>query len=446
MAMDMAHDKATRMSMFLLLFAALANAQTQPAPTTFPVDSITIEGNRILGTAAIVRASGLKTGAPGDSAAFDAARDRLLGSGYFETVAYRYKPAQTPDKKSGGYDVTFEVRETEALFPIRVEALGVSTDEAVAYLKSKDPLFNGRMPGTKPALDRTAREIEQLLSTKQEVGARVVATAPEHFEIEFTPLRGLPAVASVAFEGSKAIGATELRNKIAEVAFGQVFTEAGFRVFLENQIRPLYEAKGYMRVAFPKITTEPSALVKGLDVKVVIDEGQQYKLSKVTVRGPEDDSARILKIAKIPPMTIADFDQIRDGAARVKDALRHDGYLDADASYDRKPDDAGKTVEAILAVEQGPRYTFGKLTVNGLGLDGEAAIRKMWSVKPGDPFPQDYASYFASQVKQEGLFDNLSDVKATPDINRKTHVVDVTLDFKSAPQAPKPPRRPGGLP
>jgi hypothetical protein len=84
--------------------------------------------------------------------------------------------------------------------------------------------------------------------------------------------------------------------------------------------------------------------------------------------------------------------------------------------------------------------------VSGLGLDGEDAIRKMWSVKPGDPFPLGYADYFLSKVKEEGYFDNLGDTKAKPSINAETHVVDVALDFKGAPAKPKAPVRQGGFP
>jgi outer membrane protein insertion porin family len=430
-----------RMSFVLLLFAASLAAQAPGRKAgSFPVDSITVEGNRILGASAIIEVSGLKRGEKGDSAAFDAARDRLLASGYFDTIAYRYKSSA-----SGGYDLTFEVREVGTLYPIRILALSGSTQEIAAYLKSKDPLFSGKMPGTQQVIQRTAREIEQYLESKghpDKVTGKVIATEPGRFEIDFTPARGLPAVSAVVFEGSKVIGATTLHNKISEVAFGQPFTEEGFRLLLESQIRPLYEAKGYMSVTFPKIETTPAAEVAGVDVKVTVDEGSEYKLVRVAVAGRSaSESARILKTAKLPQMTIADFDQVKQAAARVKEAMRHQGYIEAEVTTDRKLDEAKKTVEFFLVVETGPEYTFGKLTVEGLGLDGEAAIRKMWSVKPGDPFPVDYPEYFAGKVKEEGLFDNLGDTKASRSINSDTHVVDVTLDFKGAPKQ-KEVRRP----
>ena len=441
-----------RISLVLLLFAGLVPAVTRaqtagPATRDFPVDSITIEGNRIHSAAAIAAATGLKKGSVGNGAAFDAARDRLLASGYFDTVAYRYRPAE-----AGGYNVTFEVQEIDVLYPIRIDGLPASAEEITAFLKSQDPLFTGKMPGTQQVLRTTAGEIERYLETKGhpgKVAGKMVAVAPEHFEIDFTPERGLPAVSAVSFEGSKVISAIDLHNKISEVAFGQPFTESGFRGLLESQILPLYEAKGYMRVTFPKITTEPSTEVTGIDVKVTVDEGVEYKLTRVAVAGKSaSESARILKTAKLPQMTIANFDEIRQAATRVQDSMRHQGYLDARVTTDKKIDDAKKAVEFFLVVETGPAYTFGKLTVEGLGLDGEAAIRKMWSVKPGDAFPAGYPDFFLSKVKEEGLFDNLGDTNAKPDINAETHVVDVTLDFKGAPPKSRSPRQqgPGGPP
>jgi outer membrane protein insertion porin family len=423
------------------------------APTTptgdFPLDSITIEGNRILSPAAIVAASGLKPGTPANSAIFDAARDRLVASGYFDSIAYRYKPATT-----GGYNVTFEVQEAETLYTIRIDGLPVTAAEIITFLKSRDPLFLGQLPGNQPVIRRTATEIEQYLRTKghdDKVTGKMIATLsssnrPENLQIDFTPVRGLPAVSAVSFEGSKLISAIDLHNKISEVAFGQPFTESGFRALLETQILPLYEAKGHMRVAFPTIVTAPSTEVTGVDVKVTVDEGVEYKLTRVAVAGRSaSESTRILRTAKIPQMTVANFEEVTQAARRVQDSMRHQGYLDARVTTDKKVDETNKTVEFFLVVDTGPAYTFGKLTVNGLGLDGEAAIRKMWSVKPGDQFPQGYADYFLTKVKEEGLFDNLGDTTAKPAIDAETHVVDVTLDFKGSPPKAKAPRRPGEL-
>ena len=256
----------TRICLVLLAFVGAAGAQSgpekpaagasqKPAPLSssaeFPIDSITVEGTRILKAENVIAASGLKMGESANGVAFDAARDRLLKSGYFQTVSYRFKPSG-----KGGYDLTFEVAEAEPLFPIRLEGLPAATSDAVAWLKQHDPLFQGRIPGTQPVLERTSHEIEQFLATRKsnvQVAGKVAVIAAERYEARFMPAAGLPNVAIVTFEGNKAIRDTELANAIGAVAFGQPFTEESFRLLLDSQIRPLYEAKGYLRVAFSKI-------------------------------------------------------------------------------------------------------------------------------------------------------------------------------------------------
>lgn len=428
----------------LLLFAGVAGLRGEAA--SFPILSINVEGSRILTPTGIVAASGLKVGQMGDTAAFDAARDRLLASGYFETVAYKFKASE----KGSGYDISFEVQDMQPLYPLVVEALPATVPEITAWLLKKDPLFTGKIPGTEQVLARTSREIEEYLASKghpAKVGGKIVLSGERQYQARFTPSEGLPNVALVTFDGNKVIRNTELQNAIAAVAFGQPYTEENFRLLLDNQLKPTYEKKGYMRVKFGKLTTSPSAQVKGIDVNVPIDEGPQYKLGAITVRGGtingEDQTKHILRVAKVPPMPVVDFDQLRTAAIRVKDDLRHEGYLDADVSVDRDINDEKKTVDVFFVPIPGTQYKFGKLEVKGLGLDGVAAVNKAWVVKTGDPFPAEYPDYFLKRVKEEGWFDNLGETRAEPQIDVETHTVNVTLNFRYEPgQKKKDPNNP----
>jgi outer membrane translocation and assembly module TamA len=142
-------------------------------------------------------------------------------------------------------------------------------------------------------------------------------------------------------------------------------------------------------------------------------------------------------------MTIADFDKVREAETRIATSLKHEGYLDVQVNVDKEINDEKKTVNVYFVPTPGPQYMFGKLDVEGLGLDGVAAVKKMWGVPSGEPFPAEYPEYFAKQVKAEGLFDNLGDVKAEPDINAETHTVNVTVTFKYERKAPKKPGPPG---
>lgn len=424
-----------RAVLFILIcvttLAAQSPAPRVRTPATLPISAITITGNKTLSTDAILAVSGLKVNDPGGAAIFDAARDRLLATYYFDQVSYTFR------QQDSGFAVNFVVKEMPQVYPIQIEALPITAEGVSRVLKSKDPLFSGLLPGSQQSVDRAASAVEQYLAADHpglRVRAKVVATGPDRYDVLLAPAEGLPVIADMTFEGSKVIPESDLHIAIIENGIGQPFSDDGVRAVLDRVIRPLYEKQGYMGVRFTKITSAPAAKVKGMDVHVTIDDGQQYRLGTLSVRGPMAGSAsRIIRMANIPRGEFVNGDEIQQGVTRIHDTLRGEGYLDVTVSMDRSIHDATKTVDAWFVVTPGDLYTFGHLEILNLGLDGEAAIRKMWSVKTGDPFPGGYPDHFVDAVKQEGLFDNLGVITATPTINHQTHVVDVSLHFGSAP-------------
>ena len=113
---------------------------------------------------------------------------------------------------------------------------------------------------------------------------------------------------------------------------------------------------------------------------------------------------------------------------------------------DRDINDEKKTVDVFFVPIPGTQYTFGKLEVKGLGLDGVAAVNKAWVVKTGEPFPAEYPDYFLKRVKEEGWFDNLGETRAEPEINSETHTVNVLLNFRYEPGQKKKAPEPGQQP
>ena len=60
--------------------------------TAWPVAKLSVEGNKIYPSDTILAISGLKVGQMAGKAEFDAARDRLLATGAFESVGYKFEP------------------------------------------------------------------------------------------------------------------------------------------------------------------------------------------------------------------------------------------------------------------------------------------------------------------------------------------------------------------
>jgi outer membrane protein insertion porin family len=424
-------------------YAQTKSAKTPAAkPTRWPIQSLTVDGIHNYTKEQVLAVTGLKIGQLAGKEEFEAARDRLVATGAFETVGYKFAP--TGDKN--GYAASFQVVEVEPAYPIRFEDLGVPEKDLTEYLRGKDPLFAPRLAATKQVLERYKKWIQEYLTahnSKDTVIAKLTPLTGEQFVILFRPARSDPAVAEVAFVGNSVIPSTVLQNAIADLVVGTPYKEDRFRQYLDAGIRPLYDARGRIRVSFPKVTVENAKDVQGLAVKVTVEEGGSYDLGDVRLEGaPHFEAEKLLKTAKFKPGDLADFDEIGKGVDRMKKLLAHQGYVRSDVQIVRKIDDGKKIVSLLLRIDEGPQFLFGKLNIDGLDLSGEAEMRKMWTHQEGTPYNPEYPNYFLGRVREEGIFDNLGETRSETKVDEKTHTVDVTLYFKYGKPAPVNRKRP----
>jgi outer membrane protein insertion porin family len=404
--------------------------KTQAEPTQWPIESLAVQGNKNYTREQILSVAGLKTGQLAGKSDFETARDRLIATGRFETVGYRF----TPNKDSTGYAASFQVVEVNPLYPIQFAGLPVKTAEIEAWLKSKDPLYGPLLPATAELLDRYTKLVQDFVTAKnstENVAGKLLPTGPNQFAVVFRSAKPLPTIAQVTFTGNQVLPSTLLQNKISEVAIGFPYTEAGFRALLDHAVRPLYDARGRASVTFPRITTEKAKDADGLAVTVAVAEGPEFKLGDVVLAGPfAAKSAELLKIAKFKPGEIANFDEVAQGVERIRKRLNRMGYMRAETTIERALNDKTKTVNVTIRMAEGPQFNFGHLTIEGLDLNGEAAVKKLWGLKEGKPFDTDYPDYFLGRVREEGYFENLHNTKAAVKVDEPNHIVDVTLQFK----------------
>jgi outer membrane protein assembly factor BamA len=441
----------------ILLASVGLAAQTQPrkkaapakrAPAVqarrdWPIQSLSVAGNRDFPAEKILQASGLKTGQTADKEAFEAARERLLATGFFASVGYRYEPSG--DGK--GYAATLEVVEVGPLYPFRIEDLPAPAAELEAVLRRADPLFGPRIPATEPVLKRYAQALESHLASagkKEAVVGRLAADAPDNLVVVFRPAAPPPVIAFVKFTGCAVLPAVTLQNAMAGVAVGVPYSEGRVRQLLDTAIRPLYEARGRLRVAFPKMAAAPASDVKGLIVTVSVEEGASYNLGEVRVEGAPASPESLLKAANLKADDIANFQEVEAGRQRMLKLLRRNGYMRAEARVERNVDDKRKVVDVVFHFTAGPQYVFGKLAIQGLDILSEPQVRKLWALQEGKPFDGDYPDYFLARVREDGVFDNLGSTRASTSVDDARRVVGVTLIF--GPAAPKPKREPGREP
>lgn len=417
------------------------------ATDTWPIESLGVEGSAHFKTAAILQVSGLKVGQVAGKPEFDAAREKLLATGFFETVGYSYEPA----KGKPGYAAKFQVQDIAPMYPVQIVGLAGDTAAMKKALGEDDPLYEGALPPSQQALDRVARKLAAYLARINHPEKIIAKVTPMDagFVIQLRP-SSVPNVAGAKFMGNKAISTLELQNAMNGVAVGTPFTIPDYQALLDNQIRPLYQKQGYLRVRFGAITTEPSAPQTGLIVTTVVDEGPVYKLGNVSVLGQLSGLAPALEKALAVKLgDVANYEEMDAALKRMLTVLVRKGYVRAKGEVRKTLQDATKTVDVKFAFTRGPLYRFESLSITGLDLEGEAAVRKMWGEAKGDAFNPEYPAYFAHQVKESGMFENMADTKVETVLDDKALTAAVTLNFKGAGEKLKrlgepPPTHPVG--
>jgi outer membrane protein assembly factor BamA len=418
-------------ALFPFLAATVAFAQS------YPLESLHIRGNEAIPEARIIAATGLKLGQKAARPDFVAARERLLETGAFENVGFEFKPSA----KNTGYDATFQVVETSPLYRYRFETLPASDADIRAALRKQEPIFGDKIPPSHEVMDRYSLAISKFLGNGAQVTGEVSADTPDELVIVFRPRGDRQNISEVNFTGNTAITQQELWRRINATAIGSPYSEVYFRQMLESSVRGLYEERGRLRVAFPKIETQKSTENEGLVVTVTVDEGEAYKLGKVTFKGIDSKrEAELNKIGGWTPEAEGDaarinIAEINAGLARIRKSFHEEGYLRVTTDLQRDVNDTAHTADITVAVDLGPQFRMGKLKIEGLDIIGEPAIRKVWGMKEGAPYKESYPDQFLAMIESEGYFDNLARTSTAADIHDDTHTVDVTLSFLGAKQA-----------
>jgi outer membrane protein insertion porin family len=419
---------------FALLLSCTLLTAAQDAPPKKPpppgvLHSVAVKGNSRYASDAIIQETRLKIGQPVSAAAIEQARINLQATELFNNVSDGYRFAGNPP----AYDVTFTVTENEQVFPIRFERLGVPDDALRGYLKEHVELYSDQIPGADGVLRRYTQAVQSFVSKSNpsvKVKALISNEDPQQLAAVFTSDIPAPTISQVVVSGNQAVDTGTILRAVNQVAIGVPLSDLRLKQILNGAIRPLYAAKGYAAVTFPKIETEPSKTNQGVVVKVQILDGPVFKFGRLHFHGEGMDQDEIRANIPFKPGQTFNGRQVDDFRLWLVHSLRRRGELDASVTTDIQPDDAHRAVDVAYNVFPGGTYTFQKLDVQGLDVTTTPVIERLWGEKPGKPFNPDYPDFFLKRVQEQGIFDNLADTSSDYTADASTHNVTVHLYFK----------------
>lgn len=417
--------------------------QTQGAAQTLKLDRIEFKGLEHVKESDALEKSGLQAGQSVTIDDIEAASERLLQSGLFQNLSYQVKG------KTDKAVLTFTVIEPKAGLPVAFDNfIWFTDDELKQAVRSKVPAYDGTTApdvATEPirkALEDLLRERKIDGTVEYSLSSDASGRKVEHmFSVKGAALR----VCKINYVGARALSQDALVQKSGGI-FDNDYSRAYIAGFVESNLLPLYQERGYLRASFAPPTAKPDASAdceKGVAVTMYVEEGSIYVWDKATWEGDEAIAPQALDTTLgMKPKEIANATKILKGMDAVRRAYARKGYLSAEVRAKQEFDDDARTVAYHFQVREGAQYTMGELTVTGLSEADANNLRGRWHLLHGDPYDESYLDEFGKKVMPEFIKDSVRaghplspfkiESKATPD--HEKHTVDVTLNFKEQPK------------
>jgi outer membrane protein insertion porin family len=416
---------------FFILPASLASqTANRPAPPGV-IRTIQVTGNQIYATGDILHVLGLKPRDRASTAIFEQARQKVQNLDIFSTVSFnfKYERGSTP-----GYDVVFTVAEDTQVFPLHFERLGADPNEIRAYLKTHVPFYSDRIPGTASVVQRYKAAVQDFLAERSKdpmrVRATVAADENSQLQVNFFPDAPIPTIYQVDVTGNQAIDKGVILRAVNDVAVGTPLTDARIKLILDGTIKPVYAARGYPLVSFPKVESEPAKNNLGVILKVTISDGPQFKFGPLRFRGKGLEEDEIRAALTFKPGDLYSSEKVDTFRLELLRKLKRKGLLDATIDPETQADESKRVMNVIYNVIPGEPYKFQKLDIQGLDINSQPVIEKLWGEKPGQIFNPEYPDFFLKKVQEQGLFDNLANTHSDFTSDPATHNVTVHLNFK----------------
>ena len=211
--------------------------------------------------------------------------------------------------------------------------------------------------------------------------------------VVFTVTEGVKgAISQVRFEGNAHISQRVLRKQMKTRGKTLIYfmdktgrlDEAQLEQDLDK-IREYYQNHGFIDVEIKEVRKDRTP--KGpMIITIVISEGPQYHVRKLTITGYEHTTdARIRALLKMKEGSVYSPKQLRDDAKALADAYGSGGYVDLVITPEGTP--AGPAlIDVHYTIEEGTRSFVNRVNIEGNTRTKDKVIRREVLVAPGDVF------------------------------------------------------------
>ncbi len=391
-------------AVFLLISALLIVLPTIATAQNYAFSNIKVEGNQRVESAAIITFAGIERGQTVSAGQVNAAYQRVLESGLFETV----------EMVPSGGTLIIKVKEYPTINRINFEGNARLKDEALVSVIQSEP----RRVLNPTVAERDAARITQAYSEQGRLAARVepriIRRSDNRADLVFEIFEGgVTEIERLGFVGNQAFRDRRLRQVLETKQAGllrALFKSDTFvadRIEFDKQVlRDFYLSRGYVDFLITGVNAELSRERDSYFVTFNVQEGQQFTFADVTVVSEFDgvDAEPYLNSLRLKPGVTYSPALIESSISRMERLALREGhdFLRIDPRITRNDRDLSLNVE--FALVKGPRIFVERIDVEGNTTTLDKVIRNQFRIVEGDPFNPREIRESAERIRALGFF------------------------------------------
>lgn len=437
---------------FLLAAASLTWAQTDV------ISEIAVSGNRRIPAETVKARIFTKPGDIYDVAALERDFNSVWNTGYFEDL--KILREQTPK----GWRITFQVKEKPTIRTIDYVGLSsVSNSDVLDRFKQDKVGLVVESQYDPTRLKKAEVSIKNLLSEHGRqfatIRSEVRQIPPASVGLTFVVKEGPKVkVGKIKFEGNKAI-----RSRILRAAMKNLKPiGVPHSIFLENlfaktydatkleedteRVRAEYQNRGYFKVLVSDPKTQihdtghkglhipllQSGPGKAVDITMPIEEGDQYRLGKITFKNNKaiSNNAALRSLFPLKDGDIFSREKVAKGIEALRKAYGEYGYINYTGVPSTTFDDEKKIANLEIDIDEGKQFSVRRIEFVGNTTTRDKVIRRELALEEGGVYNSRLWELSLLRLNQLSYFDQLKpdDPNVTDKkLDEKNGQVDLTL-------------------
>ncbi len=397
------------------------------------VDEVRVQGNQRLETDAILRSIQTKAGGIFQPNSVTQDLRAIYAMGWFDDVRVEAESGKN------GKIVTFHVKEKPVIRRVKLKGNLLINDEKI---KENLTIRTGTVLNNKK-IRNNIEQIELMYKDKNyhdiKVDYRLYALKKNQADIEFIIVEGDKYyITEINFEGNMDFDDRKLKKIIStsEKGFFYWISSSGDfdRTRLDQDtalLKQFYHNKGYIRarVGAPEIYFQP----EGIRVTFKIEEGPQFKVGKVDIRGdllPDFNKAEYIENLKINKTTYFSREKIREDITDLKDLYGSAGYAYADVRPLTVQKKETLTVDITFQIDKRTEVFFENITISGNTRTRDKVIRRQLRIVEQTRFNGKALKRSVRNLHRLGFFE---DIKVDTTKGSEEDQMDVTIEVTEKP-------------